>query len=640
MSSIRGKQSRPAAMNKVQLHPWDARVRLKELPSLSTLSDDILVDQVFSYLDVEDIISLRQVSKLYYNLTHQGIIWKKFLKKIGPNAPQLPPSTRHSPRFLTSFEAERLVTRAITLQKNWTSASPHPLFLNSFQVHRLVQSMVVLPGGKYMVASVSNLAKTHYSLVVFALDHRIGGIVPLAETPAKQKAYNLTAKYMDINGTPSIVIAYIRRKIAPGYSDANINTSIYNSIWQNPRRPIDPPVPLQYVCTCLQISLGSLDALADPRLVPGSPEFFAFAASQPPPFRLLSVLRSTSELGVIDLAVVDGVPTMAVVKRFETVVFKELRVDGLISTLNCAREEQYSSNRHHICNLRILPQQSQVLAVRTTMLPPGPAPPPGEPPARDPQLISLSMFSLPKPGESEVENHLPDQFVSFRVDDVEGIQINDPSEYESMQDTNSTGGIVHPPINIFFRRNRGTQFLDMVIKPTPREFLPKRQSSKPHYSLGNLLTNNGHMIWWRHDRMRSECRAFVLPGTQRPLVYVAEAWDTAESPSVHAFYSHWPDVEGAEEYSTRKQDLLQSILRRPLTSRPKALCNFEMSQDLVASLRDGVKAIAWDEGIGRVWYIKPDDSQIHLIDFANAPIQAPNGQRWPLHLADERMLEL
>lgn len=78
--------------------------------------------------------------------------------------------------------------------------------------------MVVLPGGKYMVASVCNMAKTHYSLIVFALDHRIGGVVPLAETPVKRKAYNLKAKYMNIDGTPSIVIAYIRRKMSSRYS--------------------------------------------------------------------------------------------------------------------------------------------------------------------------------------------------------------------------------------------------------------------------------------------------------------------------------------------------------------------------------------------------------------------------------------
>ncbi|KAF9225302.1 hypothetical protein BS17DRAFT_750946 [Gyrodon lividus] len=619
---------------------WDMRIQAETLPCLNALSDDVLME-VFTYLDVEDILSLRQVSKLYYNLTHQGIIWKNFLKRIGPSAPQLPPSHRHSPRFLTSFEAERLVTRAISLHMNWVSPNPRPLSRNAFQIHRLIQSMVILPGGKYMVASVCNVAKTHYSLVVFALDHRIGGIVPLAETPVKQKAYNIQAKYMNIDGTPSIVFGYIRRKTSPRHINTGVDPSIYNSIWENPRRPIDPPVPLQYVCTCVQISLDNLDALANPHLVPGSHAFFAFAASQPPPFRLLSVLRSTSELGSIDLAVIDGVPTMAVVKSYETVVFKELTGRGFISTLHCAREEPYSSNHHSICNFRILPHQGQILAIRAIKLAEGPVVPrPTAPPVLAPELITLAMFSLPEPGNNETQSRLADQSISFRADDVEGIQITSPSDYESVQCIDTLNGVAHPPLSIFYRSNGGTRFHELIIKPTPREFLPKSERSKSHYDLGNLVAGNDHMISWENEKERGPCRVFVLPGSQRSLVYVTKSLDIEESLGVRGFYSHFPSGDGTLAYGSTKQELLQSILRDPLRSRAGAMCKFEMSPDLRASLREGVKAIAWDEGIGRVFYVKPDDPQIHVIDFAKAPIQAPNGQRWPLPLADARMLEL
>ncbi|KAG2740515.1 hypothetical protein P692DRAFT_20840548 [Suillus brevipes Sb2] len=39
---------------------------------------------------------------------------------------------------------------------------------------------------------------------------------------------------------------------------------------------------LEYVATCLQISLDALGALGNSIFVPGSQEFFDFAASQPP----------------------------------------------------------------------------------------------------------------------------------------------------------------------------------------------------------------------------------------------------------------------------------------------------------------------------------------------------------------------
>jgi len=93
----------------------------------------------------------------------------------------------------------------------------------------------------------------------------------------------------------------------------------------------------------VQISLDALDALADPRLDPGSREFFEFAGSQPPPFRLLSDMRSSSEFGAVDLANIGDIPTLAVVKGSETVVFKQLTAKGIVTTMNCAREETHSS---------------------------------------------------------------------------------------------------------------------------------------------------------------------------------------------------------------------------------------------------------------------------------------------------------
>ena len=162
-----------------------------------------------------------QVNKLFYNLTHHGIIWKRFLQRLGPNGPALPPSMRYSPQFLTSFEAERLVIRAITVHKNWILPNPFAVSFLPVQAHRHILSMVVPPGGKYLVASTCNLAKTHYSLVVYVLDHRICGIVPLAETPVRGKAYHLCAKYMNVEGTPSILIGYIRRKTLNGNKTAN-----------------------------------------------------------------------------------------------------------------------------------------------------------------------------------------------------------------------------------------------------------------------------------------------------------------------------------------------------------------------------------------------------------------------------------
>jgi hypothetical protein len=86
----------------------------------------------------------------------------------------------------------------------------------------------------------------------------------------------------------------------------------------------------------LLVSLETLEQLADPKCPPGSAEFFERAKSQPPPFVRLSRIRSRSQLDTIDLADVWGNPYVAVVKRPETIVFKNLNT-GITSSLTVKR---------------------------------------------------------------------------------------------------------------------------------------------------------------------------------------------------------------------------------------------------------------------------------------------------------------
>lgn len=72
--------------------------------------------------------------------------------------------------------------------------------------------MTVLPGAKHLVASMADYTYTVYSLILFVVDHRHGGLVPLAKLPTETKAYNVRAKYMTIRGVNGIVIGYVRRE--------------------------------------------------------------------------------------------------------------------------------------------------------------------------------------------------------------------------------------------------------------------------------------------------------------------------------------------------------------------------------------------------------------------------------------------
>ncbi|KAH7916394.1 hypothetical protein BJ138DRAFT_1052668 [Hygrophoropsis aurantiaca] len=608
---------------------WDARMFLDGLPCLSTLSDDVLVDHVFVHLAIEDILSLRQVSKLYYNLTHHGIIWKRFLKRIGSNAPPLPPSFRHSLECMSSFEAERLVTRAITLHANWSSSIPQASTMESFWAHRQILSMVVLPGGKYLVASVCNPARTHYSLVVYALDHRIGGVVPLAETPVKQKAYNLRAKYMIIEGTPCIAIAYIRRRISPGYKGrTTVDPSLFSSGHNNHRHHIDSPVPLQYVCTCLSISLKALDTLANPRFPPGSTQFFEFANSQEPPFRLLSVLRSSSEFGQIDLADIEGIPNMAVAKFPNKIIFKELTCRGLVSHLICAPHVFYASQEHILCNFRLLPHQDQVLVIRTIQSPPPPgAPPPGAPPLQPIGRVSLGMFQIPYPGDTESEECYPDDSCFCDVNDIEDVQISDPSEA-----TATTYDSAYPPpqIHIFYRMRRNIALCAFTIPPTSPAIL--LNPSIPHYDLFNCIPSMPSVF-----RTTDAGRAFALPGIHRTLICLTNREDRTDNPPVNHLFSYCSSCDASD---MPRGDLLTSIRRKRYIPRSDSFARIQIAPELRNRLKQGVLAIAWDETIGRIFFAQANDPSIHVVDMAKAPHETLSGQRLPLALADDRMLEL
>ncbi|KAG2155735.1 hypothetical protein DEU56DRAFT_321757 [Suillus clintonianus] len=628
---------------------WGVRVHQdsSRLPSLSMLSDDILVDHIFDYLMVEDILCLRAVNKLFYNLTHHGIIWKRFLQRIGPNGPVLPPSTRYSPNFLTSFEAERLVIRAITVHKSWILPNPFAATYLPVQAHRHILSMVVLPGGKYLVASACNLAKTHYSLVVYVLDHRISGIVPLAETPVRGKAYNVCAKYMNVEGIPSILIGYIRRKISKSHQSANsIDPSIYNPYLNNPRFQIDAPMPLEYVATCLQISLDALDALGNPLLVPGSQEFFDFAASQPPPFRFLGHLRSDSELRNVDLGEVDGVPNMVVAKMPETIVMKELTSDGFISTFKCARETILSQQEQPICNFRLLPLQGQILVVRSTNRPQlAPAnPPPGAPPIIPDVMFTVAMFPTPDPGDGEAGEFNPLAIASFYGKDIEDFQISDPhvlNDHGGDTDRN----FVPPPINIFYRNDSGGRICHMIISPTPRESAPEafKSTGKPHYAIANLKSNMMHRLSFKNnlnDDSKTICRTFVIPGCLRSLFYSIPRDTRSDTLSVRNFTGHLLSKRGDDAYSIMRRETLYNVLRNVPKHRENTLGQFDLPSYVLDHLRDGVTAIAWDEGTGRIFYSKPHDTMLHMLDMAQTPLEAMDGQRYPIPLEDERMLDL
>ena len=180
---------------------------------LDDLPDDVLLDGVLHTLVVQDILRVRTVNKRFYTLTHHASIWKRLLRRLNLPVPPLPPTSRRSFKNLTGLEAERLFIRSLSLSRNLSSRNPTPYWARVVEAFHHVQSMVILPGGHHLVASVREETCNSFALMIFVLDYRNGGALPLAKTDTPTQAYNLQAKYMRLHHQNGIMIAYTLKDI-------------------------------------------------------------------------------------------------------------------------------------------------------------------------------------------------------------------------------------------------------------------------------------------------------------------------------------------------------------------------------------------------------------------------------------------
>ncbi|KAI0784543.1 hypothetical protein C8Q75DRAFT_724237 [Abortiporus biennis] len=306
--------------------------------SLARLTNDIIVDHIYARLDFYDILTMRGVSKLFYYLTLEAVVWKRLLLKVDFPLPPLPPTSRHSFSSLTSIEAERLLRKGLSIEKNWRQECPNYYDRWQFEAHHRVHGMFILPGGHYLVASVSDHACLQYFIMVFSMDHRSHRALPLCKTRTSTKAFGLHAKYLTIKGERSIVFSYVQRALRKKIRTKNprctttgppIDISQFSG-----EHDIDINKPLKFESFTMYVSLAELEELGSSDLVPGSPEFLEHAQSLPPPFHSLSYMLSANTIEFVTHEDIDGVPYFAAVKRPNRIVIKDL-IGGPPTTMHC-----------------------------------------------------------------------------------------------------------------------------------------------------------------------------------------------------------------------------------------------------------------------------------------------------------------
>ena len=126
-----------------------------------------------------------------------------------PLAP-LRPSYKHS-SFEHAFEAEQMITRAVTLEDNWRSDKPQSKSWEVAVASQKVLELALVPGGKFLIAAVKR--GKSYFLSIYCLEHPgLDRGLLIAEIETKTRVYGIQAKYMKVGGVEGIVLLYVRRE--------------------------------------------------------------------------------------------------------------------------------------------------------------------------------------------------------------------------------------------------------------------------------------------------------------------------------------------------------------------------------------------------------------------------------------------
>lgn len=571
---------------------------------------DIHVDNIFVYLRLEDIICLRRVNKAFFLLTHEPVIWKRFLQHINVPLPPLRPTFKYTLEA-TDHEVEQLVTRAISLEDNWRKQEPDITSSQIMLAHYKVLELKLLPGGKYLVASVKDSCSYRFFIVVFCLDHP-QGYQALARAPTKSRAYNLQAKYMtyDSGSGPEqgIMIAYVRRTFKAD-GPANVDPNDYSF-----KTEIDAPHPFNHDLSCVFISLNCLEMLADPEILPGSADYKSRALRQKPPFLQVAVLTATYQMNNISLYELDNMPYLAVVQHPTLIAFIDL-TNRNVYNLACHDHDDYPGLPHDIKAIRVFPTQRDILVVRTITFPD----------RTELHLVEIYNISNMQPIKVNWKNAESRYLIENQP--ASNVHISDYGipTFTGDQPQLRASYDPPPPISIFVQTVNPTGVIHHVLWPSA-DYVPatsiRSASIRYYYTLEHVCFQSQHIS--------SPLVTHVLPGAYRALMYTVMEDDRKDAPSMVSLRRYVNPEYQYADYPIPRVDRSTRILRKKHPVVPTNIYgSFPLDENCQRHYQDGgVAAITWDEGIGRVCIAAENEMQIQILDFAHVVQPDARFARW------------
>ncbi|KAG6853541.1 hypothetical protein C0991_003398 [Blastosporella zonata] len=553
---------------------------------------DIFLDNITPLLQVEDILALRRVNKHLFHLTHEPLIWRRFVQEINVLIPAIRPTFKFGQKS-TSYEFEELVSRSISLENKWRQKNPAVVSVSTFNTFFKVLEMALLPGGKYLVASVREGPR--FYIMLYHLDHPTGPHV-LARLPIPTKAYKLKARYMmhgpgdkaklteeeaQIKPVPVIMIAYAMRTYR---EDGQMNHDL--SEFSN-NHIIDPPAPLKHDVVCVRVDLCSLDQLAGAHRDPDGENTVKHKlwSSQKGPFIQTLVLSNLhSPVEMISLFERSGTPWVSVHQmhhgtcaddyiRFGNLWTKQsptlfcpvnAEVRPIQPQVRCGSwhtrliDTYYLRSQEALIRAVLpLPGQNQMLVFRTVK-------------ANlrfriEPVTLNfLELFDMPDENASGVTSFLPVAHHWVTDKNLTAVHISDYVTPTTNGDTNYTiKSMSQPlaPISIYLETHSPPGIDHSILWPSKQSGVPHggtHLSKLYKYDLSDFVMQTSHQS--------TPLTSHVLPGAFRSIVYTTSENDRTDAPSLHALRRYINPEFQTEEYPIERVKRESTAQRKKLTS--------------------------------------------------------------------------
>ncbi|KAJ8075184.1 hypothetical protein PM082_019512 [Marasmius tenuissimus] len=594
---------------------WRAKCYIHRLPLE-------LIVEILSYLSIEDIMRVRRTNRAFWFITHDPIIWRRFLERLNLPIPPTRPNFRYSLEE-TDFEVEQLVTRAICADDNWRRPTPKMLHKSVASTFQQVLEMKILPGGRFLIASVKDVESFRFWVCVYCLDHPKGlEHALLARKAVETKPYGLGARFhTDPRGVmQSVMVMYCLRRPADGnfrgLDPAGWTTEIDSN----------PPYPLEYGCFVIECPLPGLEFLSDPRVDTNSDDFIQLMGMINPPFGREYIWRMVEDKPFDDASLFDinGVCYAVTASRGKvTIVNLMLRSS---TTFLLARDGHFPNYKHHIRALRVLPQQNRILVFRTIALV-------GQLPRETHDVQSIEVFEIPEDDDEtyQLESNTYDYRIVQAVDrvyienkNVSSVHISDyptiprsldlPQLYEGHDNAPLT------PISIYVRTSAPLGIVHYEVFP-----IRDPVTNEWDYVLDSVIPQTVHIS----DPVETR----IIPGTTRSLIYTVPPNDRTGHPKLLSLRRYFNPRYAPDDYKpfALKDHLEVPVLDKERYPKPKLLySSFDVCDPTFHGVAEkGLSAITWDEGTGRVCVASQEDMKIVILDLGKVNgASDPRFEKW------------